>query len=270
MWPNSPAYPCFPRSCRPSATRPPPTPTSPWMTRMSLRSGSPARASATAARLASLSMPTGCGGLPSRSRRRAATGTSRQPRFGARLRVPVSRSMSPAMPTTIPTGTPPCAWRSAMVSVRSSESRSMTRSGDSPAASRDSRRSLSTSPWRSRASVATWCTLISAPMPQTRCPSSSTTVAGRPTEPRSSPASCTRPRSVSSVTRLETVALLSRRSEANRARERGPESRRARSTRERLERRRVAWSAAAEGPCCQDGVLTCCAPRGRWGGLGPA
>ena len=68
------------------------------------------------------------------------------------------------------------------------------------------------SPARSTARVVTWWTLISAPTPNAPAPLISTIVPGRPTAPRSALPSRTRPRSISSPTRLDTVALLSPRS----------------------------------------------------------
>ena len=71
---------------------------------------------------------------------------------------------------------------------------------------------------------------------------------GRRSRPRSTSPALTSPRSVSSATRLETVALFRPVSWAMRARDREPASRRWRRTSPRLLRRTVAWSAGRVPP----------------------
>ena len=97
MCPTSPANPRAPVSCWPSTIRPPPTPTSPEMKSTCWApTAAPRRSSASAPRSASLATAIGSD-VPSASARRSASGTSRQPRFGAIVTTPASRR---TMPTT--------------------------------------------------------------------------------------------------------------------------------------------------------------------------
>ena len=166
MWPNSPAYPWWPRSSRPSAT-----------------------IAAADADLAEDHQDVLAGrvaghGLGDRGEVALVLDRDRGSRAEAAAQLGADRDVAPAQVGADgqhlarpveqagdadgdADALPPPARTSASVRSTSSTSRSSTSSTASRWASRASRCSATTLPARSRARAATWLTLISAPMPQT-------------------------------------------------------------------------------------------------------
>ncbi len=228
---------------------------------MSRRSGSPGVASATAARLASLSNLDRVVGLRRASRgagRRSARRASRG--WVRRSGVPRCRSISPAAPTTTATGR---AWIVGEVVERPGDEplgeavddliEGRSRGVDGDAALADD---VADEVERQRRDVVDVdLGADAAHGTARRARRSSPGVRRR--RARQVP-SRTRPRSASSATRLETVALLSWRSSASRARERGPSSRRLRSTSAEVGPAQRALVSAAQphrSPLCRHRAL---------------
>ena len=213
---------------------PPPTPTSPKITRMSWRCGSPGTASAVAARLPSLSMATGYA-APRRAAQLGADRDVAPAQVGADGEHLAGAVEQAGDADGEADGRAAAGADVGVGALDSSTSRSSTSSAVSLWASRASRCSATTSPAEVEGDGGDVVDVDLGADPADRARRRARpTVPGRPMPPRSTPAARTRPRSASSATRLETAARVRPSSAASRARERGPWSRSWRRTRERL------------------------------------